>query len=129
MNKLPKNVETVRDFVACIDIQKLFRRKEPTLLNWRRDYGLPHAVLPSELRPSIRYRLSRVLAWARLQNLSVDLKVLQCLENGESYATSLTMADAVEQAKPSQGMGPLPPQRRRLAEIQPSIESLEISTA
>lgn len=54
-----------RRYVTEDYLCQMFRRSEPTIFLWRQSKGLPHVEIPGDDRPTIRFLLKDVLAWAK----------------------------------------------------------------
>jgi hypothetical protein len=53
-----------RDFVTENYACHLFHVSKPGLELWKREYGLPHVVIPGDKRAAVRYDLNELLRWA-----------------------------------------------------------------
>lgn len=60
----PEACEVLNDLVTEQYVMRLFRVSKPSIYNWRRLYGMPFVEIPGDDRPSIRFRLKAVRAWA-----------------------------------------------------------------
>jgi hypothetical protein len=48
-------------------LQALFGKAKETIINWKRNYGLPHITIPGDAHSAVRFVLAEVVAWA-IQN-------------------------------------------------------------
>lgn len=86
MSRAKESVEVLRGLVTQADMVTLFNCATLTITHWRDRYGMPYIRIPGNGKDTIRFRLKRVLRWARetqraynpqfakrLRNLSEDL--------------------------------------------------------
>jgi hypothetical protein len=84
-------VKRIDGLLTITGVARLFSRSALTILQWRTYNGLPYVVLPGDERPSIRYELDEVRAWARREGKAV-------LEEGGT-------SDAEQRANPTELAG------------------------
>lgn len=64
MHKSPERRTVLKRYVTDGYLRRLFRRTEATVYQWREMRGLPYVEIPGDSRPTIRFYLPHVLAWA-----------------------------------------------------------------
>ncbi len=68
-------METVEPYFTSLltvpDLTRMFGVTPMTIHNWRKDRGLPAVVIPGYARPTIRFQLPAVIAWARREGVSI----------------------------------------------------------
>lgn len=63
----------VEGLLTIRDLERILGRTELTIQHYRRSEGLPCIVIPGDARPTVRFRRSEVLAWARERGKEVYL--------------------------------------------------------
>lgn len=53
------------------DLCRMFERTPMTIHLWRKHKDLPAIVIPGESRPTIRFVIGDVLAWAKVNNIKI----------------------------------------------------------
>lgn len=106
MQETAENKEILTGLITCVDVQKLFSRSDQSIAIWRKSYGLPYVVIPSEGRAAVRYRLTKIIEWAKTAGKELDAAYLKHLKSGIG----------VEPAAMKPGTKKSPP-RRRFVEI------------
>lgn len=72
-----ENFTVEADLLESQEVEALFGRKWLTLLNWRKERGMPYVLVPTQGKRVVRYRLNPVLAWARKEKITVDEQRLE----------------------------------------------------
>lgn len=77
----PTNCEVLPGLLSCGVVQQLFKRSDQTLALWRKNHLMPYVLIESDERPTVRYRLPKLVAWAQETNRVMSPSVLQSLDD------------------------------------------------
>lgn len=77
MQTVAANQASIQQYLSSLvtpaALRRMFGCSEMTLLDWRRNKGLPAYVIPGESRPAIRFDLKQVRQWAKANGKKLHL--------------------------------------------------------
>lgn len=77
-----ENCEVLDDLLPMADVCRAFNRSELTILHWRQRKGMPYVLITGSQRPTIRFRLSAVEAWAKKWGFKFSKRLLDLEPTG-----------------------------------------------